>query len=55
MTGNVPFPEYGLQKRFSVSSLYTAPGPTIIPGIFTVSQCEYGLSFSGNVTAVKIA
>jgi hypothetical protein len=54
MTGNAVPVGLSLQKRFSVSSLYTASGPTTLSGICTVIQCEYGTSFSGNVTAVKI-
>ena len=56
MTGYAPFPTgLGVQKVFSVSALYTAAGPTILPGICTVIQSQYGVNFSGNVTAVKIA
>jgi len=56
MTGNGVFNGgLGLQKRFSVSSLYTAAGPTTLPGVCTVIQSQYGLSVSGNVTAIKVA
>ena len=56
MTGYLPFPTgLGLSKAFSVSSVYTAAGPTILPGICTVIQSQYGTTFSGNVTAIKVA
>lgn len=57
MTGYLPFPTgLGLSKAFSVSSVYTAAGPTAFPfGTCTVIQSQYGTIFSGNVTAVKIA
>lgn len=45
----------GLQKLFSVSSVYTTAAPISLGGYCGVVYSQYGTSFSGNLTAVKIA
>ena len=45
----------GLEREFSVSSVYIATGPIALGGVCGVVYSVYGATFSGNVTAVKIA
>lgn len=45
----------GLERLFSVSSVYTATGPIALGGWCGVVFSQYGTTFSGKVTAVKIA
>jgi hypothetical protein len=56
MTGNAVPVGLSVQKRFSVSSVYTAAGPTTFTGATcTVIESQYGVNFSGNLTAIKVA
>jgi hypothetical protein len=45
----------GLQRLFSVSSVYTTAAPITLGGYCGVVYSQYGATLSGNLTAVKIA
>ena len=45
----------GLVREFSVSSVYIATGPTALGGVCGLVYATNGATFSGKVTAVKIA
>lgn len=45
----------GLQRLFSVSSVYTTAAPITLGGYWGVVYSQYGATLSGNLTAVKIA